>query len=73
MGQKRLSKTLLTLAAWIAIILSLWAAFAIFNTIFLFPGENIWRFKLEMAAGLALLLALLVRTARWCFRKRSNL
>jgi len=72
LDRKRLSKFLLLLAAWIATVLAVWAALAILNTILLVPGEHIWRLKLEIAGGLALVCFALVQTARWCFQKAKS-
>ena len=66
-------------AAWIAVILSLYAVFVIFNTWLMVPNDSLsgpspqlLRLKAEITAGAVVVLAALIMFARWAFKKPSS-
>jgi hypothetical protein len=63
-------------AAWVAVVLSVYAVFVIFNTLFLVPYDAVVftpsqfiRFKAEVVGGAVVALLALIIFARWAFRK----
>ena len=66
-------------AAWIAVILSLYAVFVIFNIWLLVPNDSLsgpspqfLRLKAEITAGTVVVLAALITFARWAFNKPNS-
>jgi ammonia channel protein AmtB len=67
-------------AAWIAVVLSLYAVFVIFNTLFLVPDDSIVsgpspqliRLKAEIITVSVAVLIVLIFFARWAFRKANG-
>jgi hypothetical protein len=68
------------LAAWIAIVLSLYAVFVILNTWFLVPDDSIIngpspqliRLKEEVTAVSVVVLVALIFFAKWAFKKPNT-
>jgi hypothetical protein len=71
------SRIYLLVGGWVAVVLSVWAAFATFNT-FLVPGDpaltdgQVLGWKLGSAIAAAALSYLFFRLSRLAFRKAKN-
>jgi hypothetical protein len=73
----KLTTVVRAVAAWIAIVLSLYAVFVIFNTWFLVPNDSIVsgpspqeiRLKSELTAVSVVVLVALILFAKWAFKK----
>lgn len=66
-------------AAWIAVILSLYAIFVIFNTWLMVPNDSLsgpssqlLKLKAEITAGALVVLVALIMFARWAFKKPNS-
>jgi hypothetical protein len=78
-GMSKIKGPALTAGAWIAIVLSAYVVFVIFNVSFLVPYDSVVytpsqfiRFKAEMIAVSVVVLVALIVFARWAFRKRNG-
>jgi hypothetical protein len=66
-------------AAWIAVILSVYAVFVIFNTWFLVPDDSLSgpssqlrTLKVEITGVAGVVLTALISFAKWAFKRRSS-
>ena len=79
-GTSKIISVTRSIAAWIAVILSLYALFVIFNTLFLVPDDSIisgpsrqligW--KAEIIAASVVVLTALILFAKWAFKKPNS-
>jgi hypothetical protein len=76
-GTANVKRIGLAVAAWIAIVLSFYAVFVILNTFFLLPDnpsltqtQNL-KIRWGIIAVSAVVLSLLIKSARWAFKKRK--
>jgi len=76
-GTANIKRIGLAIAAWVGVVLSFYAVFVILNTFFLVPDnasltqlQNI-KIRWEIIAVSAVVLSVLIKFARWAFKKRK--